>query len=117
MLFRSLLRIFTARDAHATAVLVNGDFAGEREKFLPPAWAFKQGADLFGGELLFHGKIGVRHLTPTLSPVEAEREGQAVSVFVRHHDGDGGARVVHVHRAALGDELHELGGAVVVANV
>ena len=35
------------------------------------------------------------------------------SILVRHHDGDGGLRVVHVERATLRDQLHEAGGPVV----
>ena len=38
-------------------------------------------------------------------------------IFVRHHHGDGGLRVVNVERAAGGNQLHELGAAVVVADV
>jgi hypothetical protein len=41
----------------------------------------------------------------------------APSIFVRQHDGDGGLRVVHVERAASGDEFYKAGGAVVVADV
>ena len=39
------------------------------------------------------------------------------SILVRHHQGDGGLRVVHVERAASGDEFHQPGGAVVVADI
>ena len=39
------------------------------------------------------------------------------SIFVRQHDGDGGLRVVNVECATLRDELDQLGGAVVVADV
>jgi hypothetical protein len=39
------------------------------------------------------------------------------SILVRHHNGDGGLRVVNVECAASGDQLHETGAAVVVADV
>jgi hypothetical protein len=39
------------------------------------------------------------------------------SILVRHHQRDGGLRVVHVQRAASGDEFHQPGGAVVVADI
>jgi hypothetical protein len=39
------------------------------------------------------------------------------SIFVGHHDGDGGLWVVDVERAALRDEFYQLGALVVVADV
>ncbi len=41
----------------------------------------------------------------------------AVSIFVRHHHGDGGLCVVDVERAAARNQLHEARGAIVVADV
>jgi len=39
------------------------------------------------------------------------------SIFVGHHHGDGGFGFVHVERVALGNQLHELGAVIVVADI
>jgi hypothetical protein len=39
------------------------------------------------------------------------------SAFVGQHDGDGWLRIVHVERAASGDEFDEPGASVVVADI
>jgi hypothetical protein len=88
-------------DAHATAAGFDGDYAREPKEALPPA----RGVIV---ERIFHG--GVAALQSGARPVVG-------SIFVGHHDGDGGLWVVDVERAALRDEFYQLGAVVVVADV
>jgi hypothetical protein len=55
---------------------------------------------------------GLSRLTPGAGAVMS-----CGSIFVRHHQGDGGLRVVNAQCAASGNQLHKPRCAVVVADI
>src|SRR5476649_1774197 len=61
---------------------------------------------------------GVPNKAKAAEPLPVQpRDLCGASILVRHHYRDGGLRVVHVERATSGDEFHQPGGAVVVADI